>query len=387
MTGVVRIRPLTVVWALTIALAGIGLAATVPAAWGHSRPILRWTAPRQIDRGRTTIPLARLREPSQLPAMPAMSAGGGPTHGGIPFTGISCPTASLCVASDLNGNVLTSTTPTRPGTWKRTLVDAFEPLDAVSCPSVHFCIAVDSSGGAVRSSDPTGGPAAWTGVKIRDDLAFDGSPVPVALISVSCGSAQLCVSGDDYPKEIMTATDPTGGPAAWNDAIGIGHLHSADGLVGISCPTSQFCAGVGDDGVYASTDPTGPLSTDVAVTQYLEAIACGSSRLCVAVVGARDDGGPGGVWRSTDPGAPHPVWHLTAADAYQQFAVACHRQALCVATDGDGEVQVSAHPAASQPGWQVARVDGTNVISGVSCPTARLCVAGDTYGYVVVGRR
>jgi hypothetical protein len=371
-------------------VAAAALVATV-AAWtgvstaqgrGTSPPLLRWTAPRQIDRGKTTIGL-----PGDVaPAIRIRGAGGGPTHGGIPFTGISCPTASLCVAVDLNGNAFTTITPQRSSSWKRSLIDAFAPLDAVSCPTPSFCVAVDTMGSVVTSTDPVGGSPAWTAVKIRDDLNFDGSPVSVPLTAVSCASPGLCVSGDDYPREIMTATDPRGGPGAWSDTIGIGHRYSGDGLVSVSCPSIRFCAGLGDAGIYATTAPTGTASTMLDVSTLLEAIACGSRSLCVAVAGT-GAGGSGGLWRSTDPGAHRPRWAPTLADANPQFAVACHGRGLCVTTDSAGEVAMSVHPAGAQPGWQTAHVDRSNVMSGISCPTVGLCVAVDTSGNVLVGRR
>jgi hypothetical protein len=204
---------------------------------------------------------------------------------------------------------------------------------------------------------------------------------------VSCPSAHLCVSGDDFPHEIMTATHPRGGPGAWSDRIGIGHRYSADGLVSVSCPSTRFCAALGDAAIYASTAPTGPASTKLDTSASLEAISCGARSLCVAVAGNGDPVGPGGVWRSTDPAARSPRWALTHPDANQQFAVACRGRGLCVATDSAGEVAMSAHPAAAHPAWQTAHVDRSNVMSGISCPTLKLCVAADTSGNVLVGGR
>jgi hypothetical protein len=370
-------------------LVACGLLGSAPPA--HARrgpaPVLRWTAPRQVDRGKTTVGLARGERRSRLSAIRSLSASGGVTHGGIPITGISCPTASLCVVVDLNGNALTTATPDRPKSWKRFLIDARAPLDAVSCSSPTFCAAVDTNGDVVTSSDPTAGPAAWTVVQIRPGFPFAGSTVSVPLTAISCASSHLCVTGDDFPREIITTTDPAGGPAAWNDRIGIGHTYHADGLVSVSCPSTRFCATIGDDSVHASTDPTGPASTKLAINDSLEAISCGSRRLCLAVVGGRDDGGPGGVWRSTDPAVRRPRWTLALPDANQQFAVSCRGRGLCVATDSAGIVAMSTHPAAAHPAWQTRRVDATNVMSAISCPTVRLCVAADTYGNVLAGRR
>jgi hypothetical protein len=372
---------------LLLTVAGLLGAATAADARRRPVPVLRWTTPRQVDRGKTTIALTREERSSRLPAIRSLSASGGPTHGGIPITGISCPTASLCVVVDLNGNALTTATPNRPRSWRRFLIDGRAPLDAVSCSSPTFCAAVDTDGDVVTSTDPTAGSAAWTITQIRPEFTFAGSPVSVPLTAISCPSSHLCVTGDDFPREIITTTDPGGGPAAWNDRIGIGRRFSADGLLSVSCSSTRFCATVGDQGVYATTDPAGSASTKLAINDSLEAISCGSRRLCLAVVGGRENGGPGGVWRSTDPAARRPRWTLALPDSNQQFAVACRGQGLCVATDSGGMVMMSEHPGAARPGWQTRRVDATNVMSGISCPTVRFCVAADTYGNVLTGRR
>ena len=381
-------RP-TLIRATVLLLTVAALLVAVTAADARRRPVplLRWTAPRQVDRGTTTIGLAREERSSRLRAMRSLSASGGPTHGGIPITGISCPTASLCVVVDLNGNALTTATPNRPRSWRRFLIDGRAPLDAVSCSSPTFCAAVDTDGDVVTSTDPTAGPAAWAVTQIRPEFAFDGSPVSGPLTAISCPSSRLCVTGDDFPGEIITTTDPDGGPAAWSDRTGIGRSFSADGLISVSCSSTHFCASLGDQGVYASTDPAGSASTKLAIDDSLEAISCGSRRLCLAVAGGRENAGPGGVWRSTDPAARHPRWSLVLSDSNQQFAVACHGRGLCVATDSAGMVMMSEHPGAVRPVWQTRRVDATNVMSGISCPTVRLCVAADTYGNVLTGRR
>lgn len=369
--------------AVALAAATASLSATPAQASDTRSPVLRWTAPRQVDRGKTTIGLPQ----DVVPAIRNQRTRGGPTHGGIPITGISCPTASLCVAVDLNGNALVTRTPRRPASWRRFEIDAVAPLDAVSCPSPGFCVAVDTMGRVITSTSPTGGSPAWTAVKIRDDLEIGGTAIPVPLTAVSCASEHLCVSGDDFPHEIMTATHPRGGPGAWSDQIGIGHRYSADGLVSVSCPSTRFCAALGDAAVYASTAPTGPASTKLEMSTSLEAISCGSRSVCVAVAGNGDAVGSGGIWRSTDPATRRPRWALTHPDPNQQFAVACRGRGLCVATDSAGEVAMSDRPAGAHPSWQTAHVDRSNVMSGISCPTIKLCVAADTSGNVLVGRR
>jgi hypothetical protein len=79
------------------------------------------------------------------------------------LAGVSCPNASLCVAVDSAGNVLTSTTTTGGASaWTVTSVDDNASLTGISCPSSSLCVAVDNYGDVVTSTNPTGGASAWT---------------------------------------------------------------------------------------------------------------------------------------------------------------------------------------------------------------------------------
>ncbi len=60
------------------------------------------------------------------------------------FSGVSCPSAGLCVAVDTAGHVITPTDPTSTTpNWTVSRVDITNKLTAVSCPSVTLCVAVD----------------------------------------------------------------------------------------------------------------------------------------------------------------------------------------------------------------------------------------------------
>jgi hypothetical protein len=62
-------------------------------------------------------------------------------------TEMSCPSVSLCVAGDDDGNMLTSTNPFRHGSsWSLRHVDGGRPILGLSCPSVSLCIAFDNRG-------------------------------------------------------------------------------------------------------------------------------------------------------------------------------------------------------------------------------------------------
>lgn len=72
-------------------------------------------------------------------------------------------------------------------------------LTAVSCPSVSLCVAVDGQGNTPTSTEPTGGAAAWSARQIGGLPAaplFFGqeSGSPPGFAGGSCPSASLCVA-------------------------------------------------------------------------------------------------------------------------------------------------------------------------------------------------
>jgi|HubBroStandDraft_6_1064221.scaffolds.fasta_scaffold04374_4 hypothetical protein len=166
------------------------------------------------------------------------------------LTAISCPSAVFCVATDSNRDILTTTNPTGGATaWTVTRV-AFAPdsFVAISCPSIFLCVAVDSSGNVGTSTDPAVA-AAWTLTNLRD-----GSTDLPLFDTVSCASVRFCVLGSGSPS-VQMSTDPTGGASAWT-AVPV--MLQGRVMLGLSCPTSGFCAGVdGSDGFHVYTNPGG----------------------------------------------------------------------------------------------------------------------------------
>jgi hypothetical protein len=122
---------------------------------------------------------------------------------------VSCPSMTMCVATDYDGRVVSSTDPAR-GVWTApsSVTDAGELL-SVSCPSSSLCVATDSSGRVFTSTDPAGGGRAWT------SAAVDA----YTLAGVSCPSIAFCVAVDEgsasVPSGVLTSTNPTGGAGAW----------------------------------------------------------------------------------------------------------------------------------------------------------------------------
>jgi hypothetical protein len=100
-----------------------------------------------------------------------------PLGAGTHMQSVSCPSATLCVAVDADGNVLTSTNPTGgAATWQRWLVDPGNWLASVSCPTTALCVAGDSEGNLVISTNPTGGTGTWSKVDATPGVIIDRCP-------------------------------------------------------------------------------------------------------------------------------------------------------------------------------------------------------------------
>ena len=288
----------------------------------------------------------------------------------IRITAVSCPAASLCVAVDGAGNVLASTNPTGGAdAWTVSNVDGSNTLSAVSCASTSLCVAVDGVGNVVTSTNPTGGAGAWTVSNV------DGSNT---LSAVSCASTSFCVAVDGVGN-VVTSIDPTGGSGAWGEAKIDGDPYAY--LSGISCPSATFCVAVGSGNVFTSSDPTGGPGAWTATRVGLSQVTCVSASLCVGV-------GGGSVVTSTNPTGGAGAWTVAEVDAVHYpadflSAVSCPSASLCVAFDSAGNVVTSTDPTGGAGAWAITNVDGANPLTGVSCPAASLCVAIDRGGNVV----
>ena len=100
---------------------------------------------------------------------------------------------------------------------------------------------VPGHGDVVTATDPTGGDAAWTAASVGPD----------PLTGMSCPSSSLCV-GVDVGGKVLTSTDPTGGSGAWSTL----DVANADGFPtsfeDVSCPSVSLCVAVDFSGNVAS---------------------------------------------------------------------------------------------------------------------------------------
>ena len=232
----------------------------------------------------------------------------------------SCPTVSFCAVAvngpaSSPGQLLISTDPTGgPTTWTETQVSA-HGLSGLSCPTAGFCAATDAAGEVIVSQSPAAGAATWTATQlpvtalghvscastslcvaqgpVAGELlasADPGAPTPAwvptalggsePLSQISCATASLCVAAGDGPA-LFTSADPAGGAAAWTASTLPGRAEA----VGLSCPSASLCAIASADGhALVSTDPLAGAYTAIPIdgAPCFEALtACRAERLYV----------------------------------------------------------------------------------------------------------
>lgn len=166
------------------------------------------------------------------------------------FFGVSCPSASRCVAVGLAEHFPLAES-WNGGTWVHRSVPvpattSFASLSGVSCPAAESCIAVGyyrtSIGQTVPLAEHWNG-STWTLL----DVPVSGNPGRAALNGVWCVTVANCtavgydqaLSGSQALAEVWNGTDwapqGTARPVA----------HKA--FLSVSCPAVRTCSAVGDD--------------------------------------------------------------------------------------------------------------------------------------------
>jgi hypothetical protein len=264
-----------------------------------------------------------------------------PTPNDPSISGVSCPSARLCVATD-GTSVLLTTDPAAGGAaWMGETVDSV-PMSGISCPSVSLCVAVDIDQNVVTSTDPTGGAGTWTSAKVDHAVGPEcgkyepGDGCILGFDDIACPTVSLCVAIDGEDN-VVTSTDPTGGASAWN----VGNPDPDDeedvfGLNGVSCPSASFCMTVGEGGVVLSSrEPAdGASSWSSSEAADLGWASCPFVTFCV---GGTYDQNPVGVV-SDDPTGGAAAWRTVIDRQGGINAAACPTRSFCVAVDSEGGV-------------------------------------------------
>jgi hypothetical protein len=264
------------------------------------------------------------------------------------LTGVACPRANFCVAV---GSTATGSLVERwNGRFWRTQPSPAGTLSAVSCTGPRACMAVGSL--ALR----------WNG----RSWTIEPTPAPPgtqssSLSGVSCTAASVCTAVGSkltsaLPFGIASTLaerwnghawriQPTPNPGGAQDAL----------LAGVSCPTGRACSAVGSSTsnagggaslaegwrnlVWAIQSTPSPPAGPGAVENPLNAVSCTARRACTA------------VGNTTSLGEPAPL--------AERFDGAAWRL----------------QPITLSPGTQFP------FLSGVSCPTLRVCIAVGGAGF------
>lgn len=285
---------------------------------------------------------------------------------------LACPTVTLCVAGDAQGNVLSSTKPAG-GSWRLAHVGEFQfAISAISCPDASFCVAVQD-GDVITSTDPAGSASAWH-TTLADPSA--------AIASMDCPTSTLCV-GFDGRGSVVTSTNPMGGPSAWH----VASVDLGDTISGVSCPSARLCvASSGDGKILMSTNPAGGASawqvfTLVPGGDAINAPSCPTTSLCI-VTFERE------VLYTKDPAAGLTHWFKVQPKDQPPGNLDCLSAKLCVGITSNTSIAVSADPLSSGDAWPATTINpapGGLQVRVLGCASRALCVTGDDRGDVYTG--
>jgi hypothetical protein len=281
--------------------------------------------------------------------------------GAIPLTGVSCPSASLCLAWGPRGIESSSNPAGGAGAWTHTSLDHGAPVDSASCPTISLCVAVAGANSLLTSTNAGAGRAArWKLTAAHIDMSRSTAFGAATVTALSCPAVSLCVAVDSAGR-VLTSSDPTrerpwsvadvdprvetlpGVPAGAEPGLGAMPPTFADArLTAVSCPSVKLCVAVDEYGTIAySFDPTGgahawKLSNDHAgiLRTGTSDVSCASVSLCV-YVGATGLTGytPGSVRVADGPPDLRSSYSTRRIDTTYLTAVACVPAGFCVAID------------------------------------------------------
>ncbi len=328
--------------------------------------------------------------------------------------GLSCPSASLCVAGTNGAAILSSAHPLSGG-WRLTKIPSATQIDAVSCVSETNCFAGDEFGAGVSSTAPAAGrwrrahapglldvtcadASLCLGLTQGGPLAISRAPATGRwhnavvkgssdVLGLACPTSTECVAIDDAGK-ILSSADPGGGAGAWralNFGIGVYGSEDEPGNSGdIVCPSASLCVTGNNGEILVSQHPLGS-STAWRATNGLDdesnsvaGISCPSTAFCMAL-DAEEDGG-GQVLVSSAPSSNAHGWISSMWPATNLGPVACASSTLCIVGSGS-TLYVTTDPGATPPSWNPIHL--AKAVVSLACPGTSLCVGTDSSHAVV----
>jgi hypothetical protein len=287
------------------------------------------------------------------------------------LSAVSCVTG-LCVAAGGSGRTNSTTTPAVRHSWVfRQPGLANDSINDASCPTATTCALSTVEGVVLFSTNADSANPTWS--------RYDITPGNTLLASVWCVSATLCLAGD-YQGAIRVTNNPGAAPPTWTPTT-LDQEFPSTTISAVTCtPAASLCAAVGGGDIFTTTTPAPGgawAKNDLSITNSFTSVSCPATTLCVAGTTAS-----GTVYVSTNPTAgAAATWTATSiAGAGPEIrSVSCPTTALCVGVDSAGNSVTSTDPAAGT--WTVRKIHNPpGGLSSVSCASATLCVAvGNQY--------
>lgn len=185
---------------------------------------------------------------TKMTVVPSPPSGGDP---GLDFNGISCTSASFCIAVGRvykSGGDQILTEKWNGAKWTQLTSPAMGPdatvdILSVSCKSTTFCMAV-----GWWTFEPTEAFAMkWNGTSWTvETVPNDGDTEDNILESVSCPTTTFCIAVGNGPGQLIDR---------WNGSVWtIVSTTANHGLDGVRCRTTTFCMAVGAQAAGPDTD-------------------------------------------------------------------------------------------------------------------------------------
>ncbi len=289
------------------------------------------------------------------------------------FYGLSCPTATDCVAlgAYAGGHDVILTSMDGGSSWHQNAAPA-QTLTAISCPTTSECVAAGDTAIEVSQN----GGSTWTS---------EAEPDYVDLQAISCANASDCVAvgngGIGTDDGILATTDS--GAQWFAEPLPAPALN---GVSGVSCSSRVDCVAVGES---SSGDEAAAFTTDggqlwtisnivaTSIGNVLTSVACYTTNDCVAV-------GHGGssttILRSTDGGQAFDADNSpTGAGPLDTVSCVVAPVAVdCVAVGAaDSGTTGTVLESSDGSNWSNVAVSGsTPALTAVDCATTSDCAAG-----------
>ena len=245
----------------------------------------------------------------------------------VAIAGVACPTADQCTAIRYAGSVISFDPISGKHTHFVSLVYSKRigdlpwtsptDLSGVACPSATTCVATDYSEGVAVTFDPR---------SPRQTVAAKITHYGDTLDQVACPSISLCVA-----TEVAASVFDPLSPVAPSPEV---RLAIPNGVKAVACPAVRQCTVVGDDGGYEETFDPSDLATHPShyrlTSQALAQVACASLQYCVTLTHS-------GIALSFNPQSPRRPTRLSVGlsgdDAPE--AVACPAPRECILVGGN----------------------------------------------------